>query len=115
MNLERGQVWEVHLEGDVHSYVIASEERFNRGNYAIVAPITSKRVDERSKLPNCVPLSAGTAGLTRDSVIQGENVTLVKKSEFFQDATQRGNLDGESQVSLIKAIGYVIGGDCYPL
>jgi len=115
MKLERGQIWNVCFKGDERRWVIVSQEEFNRGSYVTVAPITSTKFEQRSKLPNCVPLSRKTPGISCDCVIQGEGTTLVEKERFLADAQLVGKLSGESRMELVKAIGYVIGGDCTPL
>lgn len=113
--LERGQIWNVSFEGDERRWVIVSQEEFNRGNYVMAAPITSAKFEQRSRLPNCVPLSSRIPGITRDCVIQGEGTTLVEKERFLQNAMPVGALDGAARMQLVRAIGHVIGGECIPL
>jgi mRNA-degrading endonuclease toxin of MazEF toxin-antitoxin module len=52
-------------EMEPHPVVVVSREELNRGNWVVAVLITSKRFEERSKQPNCVPFRAGEFGLGR--------------------------------------------------
>jgi mRNA-degrading endonuclease toxin of MazEF toxin-antitoxin module len=61
-------------EMEPHPIVVVSREELNRGNWVAAVLTTSKRFEERSKQPHCVPFRAGEFGLTRDCVAQGESL-----------------------------------------
>jgi mRNA-degrading endonuclease toxin of MazEF toxin-antitoxin module len=58
----------------LHPGVVVSREELNRGDRVVVAIVTSSRFAVRSNLPNCVPIKAGSFGLTKDCVVQGESI-----------------------------------------
>jgi mRNA-degrading endonuclease toxin of MazEF toxin-antitoxin module len=61
-------------EMEPHPVVVVSREELNRGNWVAAVLITSKRFEERSKQPHCVPFRAGQFGLSKDCVAQGESL-----------------------------------------
>ena len=63
-----------HPAGQKHPFLIVSRDELNRGKRVIGVNITSVDVERRSAYPNCIPIAAGQLGLSKDSVIQCENV-----------------------------------------
>ncbi len=59
-------------EMEPHPVVVVSREELNRGNWVAAVLITSKRFEERSKQPHCVPFRAGEFGLSKDCVASDE-------------------------------------------
>ena len=98
-------------EMESHPVVVISREELNRGNWVSAVLITSKRFQERSKLPNCVPFRSGEFGLSMDCVAQGESLFSIRREDLGE---QVGTLDDERWRGLVKAVGYVIGSDCEP-
>ena len=98
-------------EMEPHPVVVVSREELNRGNWVAAVLITSRRVEERSKQPQCVPFRAGEFGLNRDCVAQGESLFSIRRNEL---STQLGTLDEERWRDLVKALGNMLGSDCEP-
>jgi mRNA-degrading endonuclease toxin of MazEF toxin-antitoxin module len=65
-----------------HPIVVISREELNRGNWVAAVLITSKRFEERSKQPHCVPFRAGEFGLSRDCVAQTESLFSIRRVEL---------------------------------
>jgi mRNA-degrading endonuclease toxin of MazEF toxin-antitoxin module len=98
-------------EIEPHPIVVVSREELNRGNRVAAVLITSKRFEERSKKPQCVPLRAGEFGLNRDCVAQGESLFSIRREDLGDCL---GRLDDKRWRSLVKALGNMIGSDCEP-
>jgi mRNA-degrading endonuclease toxin of MazEF toxin-antitoxin module len=62
-----------------HPIVIVSREELNRGNWVVAVLITSKRFEELSRQPNCVPFRAGEFGLGVDCVAQTESLFSIRR------------------------------------
>lgn len=101
-------------ETEARPVVVVSREKLNRGDYVVVAPITSARVNTRWHLPNCVPLRADHYGLSDDCVVQGESIVNLHQSYLDLETGPIGTLDADAMRDLIRAIGYVISADCEP-
>ena len=95
--------------------VVVSREDLNRGDYVVAAVITSAKFAVRSKLANCVPLSAGQFMMTKDCVVQGETVSPVPIDQLDLAGGPVGTLDDATLRDVIKAIGYVMEADCEPV
>jgi len=98
-------------EMEPHPVVVVSREELNRGNWVAAVLVTSKRFEERSNQPHCVPFRAGEFGLTKDCVAQGESLFSIRRQEL---GDHLGTLDDERWRSLIKALGNMMGSDCEP-
>jgi mRNA-degrading endonuclease toxin of MazEF toxin-antitoxin module len=98
-------------EMEPHPVVVVSREELNRGNWVVAVLITSKRFEERSKQPNCVPSRAGEFGLGPDCVAQAESLFSIRGEELGEHL---GTLDDERWRELIKAIGNMMGSECEP-
>jgi mRNA-degrading endonuclease toxin of MazEF toxin-antitoxin module len=68
--------------GQKHPVVVISRQELNKGLQVVTAMITSASFDVRSRLANCVPLSAGEFGIAKDCVIQCENVIALSVSRL---------------------------------
>ena len=110
----QGEIWHAHPPSGSRPWIVVSADRFNRGGYLTVVPITSKRFEDRKDLPNCVPLRAGEYGLSRDSVVQAEGVSLIERSDLELGVGPIDQLDPNKMREVIKAIGYVLDADCEP-
>ncbi|MFI5454876.1 MAG: type II toxin-antitoxin system PemK/MazF family toxin [Isosphaerales bacterium] len=98
-------------EMEPHAVVVVSREELNRGNWVAAVLITSKRFEERSKQPHCVPFRAGEFGLSKNCVAQGESLFSIRRQEL---GDHLGTLDGERWRSFVKALGNMMGSDCEP-
>jgi mRNA-degrading endonuclease toxin of MazEF toxin-antitoxin module len=98
-----------------HPVVVVSREELNRGDYVVAAVITSTKFAVRSKLANCVPLLAGTFGMTKDCVIQGETVGPIPTDQLDLANGPISQLDGVTLRDVVRAIGYVMEADCEPI
>jgi mRNA-degrading endonuclease toxin of MazEF toxin-antitoxin module len=101
-----------HPAGQKHPFLIVSRDELNRGKRVIGVNITSVDVERRSAYPNCIPIAAGKFGLSKDSVIQCENVVALNRVRL--EATPIGKVDRETVRDVIKALGYVFDADCEP-
>lgn len=113
-DLRPGQIWWAHTANGLKQRLIVSEERFNRGNYVTIVPITSKRVAERRALPNCVFLPSGQFCQTSDSVVQCEGIALVERTYLSIEDGMIAELDATTMREVIRAVGVVIGAECEP-
>jgi mRNA-degrading endonuclease toxin of MazEF toxin-antitoxin module len=98
--------------GQKHPVVVLSREELNKGLQVITALITSVSFDVRSRLANCVPIRAGKFGITKDCVIQCENVVALSTSRI--EPAPVGKLDAITMRDVVKALGYVFDADCEP-
>ncbi|HUU97242.1 MAG TPA: type II toxin-antitoxin system PemK/MazF family toxin [Phycisphaerae bacterium] len=113
MTARLGEIWYGYVGPErKRRVIIVSREELNRGAYATIVPITSRRFELRKKLPNCVPLFAGRFGLTKNCVAQAENITLVRHSDLDFESGPLAELDAITLRAVVKAIGNVIGADC---
>ena len=87
---------------------MVSREELNRGDYVVAVPITSARVMERMNLANCVLLSRGQFGLTRDCVAQAEAIFSVSLDEIDISKGPIARLDPETLHKVKRAIANVI-------
>ena len=94
-----------------HPVVFVSRDELNRDNWVVAVLITSKRFEERSKQPNCVPFQAGEFGLGRDCVARAESLFSISCDELGEHL---GTLHDERWRELIKAIGNMMGSECEP-
>ena len=95
--------------------IVVSREELSRGHYVVVVPCTSRRVEERKELPNCVFFASGEFGMTKDCVAQCEQITALLTEYLNIDSGPIATLDGTRMRDVIRAIGNAIGSDCEPL
>jgi mRNA-degrading endonuclease toxin of MazEF toxin-antitoxin module len=110
--MDQGQIHFVRLDSGPQPGIVVSSEPYNRGLYVLAVLCTSTRLDERSRLPSCVPFQAGEFGFTKDCVAQCERVTLLRKSDL--DSEIVGTLNPLRMREIIRAIGHVLDCDCEP-
>jgi len=110
MPLRPGEVYRL-TEGD-RPAIVVSREALNRGDYVVVVPVTTKRLDARRNLPNCVYFRGGQFGFDKECVAQAEAITLVDKAVLDLGAGPAGRLSEEVMRDLIRAIGNVVGAEC---
>lgn len=90
--------------------IVVSRSQFNRGKYVTIVPLTTKRLSERSSLPNCVLLDKGRFGVTKKCVAQADQIAVINSNRLRQPSI--GKLDFDTHRSLINAIGYVLSANC---
>ncbi len=98
-----------------HPVVVVSREKLNRGDYVTAVEFTSKRLELRWDLPNCVPFRAGQFGLTKNCVARAETIGDVFRSDLDEVNGPIGTLNDQAMRDLVKAIGFVISSDCEPV
>jgi mRNA-degrading endonuclease toxin of MazEF toxin-antitoxin module len=98
-------------EMEPHPVVVVSREELNRGNWVAAVLITTKRFEERSKQPHCVPFRAGEFGLSTDCVAQGESLFSIRPEGLGEHL---GTLDDERWRDLVRAVGNMMGSVCEP-
>src|SRR5215469_4175089 len=89
-------------EMEPYPVVVVSREELNRGNRVAAVLITSKRFEERSKQPHCVPFQAGEFGLSKDCVAQAESLFSLHRDDLGEHV---GTLENERWRELVKALG----------
>jgi mRNA-degrading endonuclease toxin of MazEF toxin-antitoxin module len=110
--IQPGEIYLADFEEmEPHPVVVVSREELNRGNWVAAVLITSKRFEQRSKQPHCVPFRAGEFGLSVDCVAQGESLFSIRREEL---GTHLGTLDHHRWRDLVKALGNIMGSDCEP-
>lgn len=110
--MKRGDVYDARfdpIEGSEAAgrrpAVIVSRDAFNRSSpVVIVVPCTSYR-QGRTIYPSQVLLRAGHAGLSADSVVQGEQIRAIAKTRLIR---QRGSLSGAAMVAVSTALARVL-------
>ncbi len=114
-DLAPGQIWFADLEpSGRRPVIILSRLELNRGKTVVVVACTTRKFQERSKLPNCFPIHAGTFGMPEDCVAAGEFVSQIAVGQLDLDAGAVGELDEIAYRGLVRAVGYAIGSDCEP-
>ena len=94
--------------------VVVSREELNRGDYVVVLPLTTARLEVRRKLPNCVPIQGAKYGL-KDCVAQAEMISTLSRSDLLDpEKGPVAKLDDEMMRSLIRALGYVVRAEFKP-
>jgi len=94
--------------------VVVSREELNRGEYVVVLPLTTARLEVRRKLPNCVSIHGAKYGL-KDCVAQAEMISALSRSDLLD--AEKGpiaKLDDEIMRNLVRAVGHVIRAEFKP-
>lgn len=113
--MEPGELyWATLPNAPRHPVVVLSRQELNRGHNVLVALLTSSRFDERRFFPNCVPLLAGSFGLSKNCVIQAQSIFSLEQSDLDLDDGPIGRLDDSTHRALIRAAGYVLAAECEP-
>lgn len=111
--MTRGEIYFADLnEAGIRPIAIVSRDLLNRGRYLPVVPFITTHFERRRRLPNCVAFHAGQFGLDKDCVAQCEVMLTIEQSQLL--AAPIGQLDGEAMRDIVRAIGFVIVGDCEP-
>lgn len=107
-----GEVHPAELESiGPHYVVILSREGLNRDRWVMVALISSRELDVRRNLRNCVPIEAGEFGFTTDCVVLGESVINLLHEGLLEHV---GTLDDDRMREVVRAVGYAMGAECEP-
>jgi mRNA-degrading endonuclease toxin of MazEF toxin-antitoxin module len=94
--------------------LVVSRESLNRGGYVVIVAFTTKRLEQRRKLANCVAFKSGEFGLTSDCVAQCETISSVPVDALDLHNGPIGRLDSATLRSVVGSIGYVIESSCEP-
>ena len=92
--------------------VIVSRDELNRGRYVVAVPFTTSNYGRRRTLPNCVAFSTDEFGLSKDCVAQCEAILNIEISQL--DPAPLGRVDDDAMRDIVRAIGFVIAGECEP-
>ena len=95
-----------------HQVIIVSQQKFNRGNFVVAVPSTSKRVELRRGLPNCVHFESDTYGFSVPTVAQCEGISLIRKEYIDLSSGPLATLAEADVPRLVQAIGEVIDATC---
>ncbi len=110
---------EIYLYSDPsippHPVVVVSREELNRGDRVVAAIITSAKFAVRSQLANCVVLTAGEFGLTKNCVVQCETLFNAPLVHLDVATGPIGMLDDAAMRDVIRAVGFVMDSDCEPV
>jgi len=110
-----GELYFAYIESeDRRPIIIVSQQKLNLGKYVVAIPLTSKNLEKRCNLPNCVSFKADSFGLEKDCVAQCEGITVVDKDFIELNTGPIAILDGEKWRLLVHAIGYVVCAVCEP-
>src|SRR5689334_5989659 len=113
MPYEQGGIYWVNDGGSVaRPFPLISREDLNQGDYLTVVPFTTRNLEARRGLPNCVPFNRGEFGLTKDCVAQCEAIQYLPKAEIARGPD--GPIDDERLRAVVLAIGYVVDAECAP-
>ena len=98
-------------QGKERRVVVVSRDTLNGGDYVVVVPFTTQKLDERKKLPSCVFVPGGIAGphgVTKDCIAKADEISRILKNEIDWTQGKKGRLPTEYMEQIIKAIRYVI-------
>jgi mRNA-degrading endonuclease toxin of MazEF toxin-antitoxin module len=97
-----------HGNDESRRVLVVSREELNQGKYVIVIPFTSRRLDDRKYLPNCVFFHADEFGLTADCVAQADQIAVIPLAVLDQDAGCIGKLTPDRLEEVHEAIKYTL-------
>lgn len=113
-SVSQGTLYWAWIGGNRHPIVIVSRDNLNHGDYIVTIPFSTKRIEYRRGLANCVFFDSGDFGLPYDCVAMTEAIGQMTKSDIDFDTGPMGVIDPEVMRELIKAVGYTIDSDCEP-
>ncbi len=113
MTPEPGQVfWAFHDKR--RPVIVVSRHELNAGDYVVVVPLTSARLEDRRKQPNCVALDSQRHHVPKSCVAQAEAIAVLPKSDLDLSEGPVSVLDDSAMRDVIRAIGNVISACCEP-
>ena len=109
----QGDIYRV-ISGDEadHFVIIVSHEKFNRGSYVVAVPVTSKRVEQRWTLSNCVSFASGDYCFNTKCVARCERISLLTKQDVDMTRGPLAQLERDDVARIVAAIGEVIHATC---
>jgi mRNA-degrading endonuclease toxin of MazEF toxin-antitoxin module len=87
--------------------LVISRNELNHGIYLSIIPFTTKHLEERRLLPNCISFEAEEFGLTKDCVAQADLLAAIPKRDVDLAAGAIGTLDQDRLDEVLEAIKYV--------
>ena len=115
--ISQGEVWDADFgetepgteRPRLRPVIVLSRSELNKGRSVLVVPLTSKKVEIRSRHPNNVFLPSGAGGLTVPSVAQTELASAIDQEYLV---TRRGRLSDEQFSKVLQALMWTV--DYYP-
>ena len=98
-------------EGKPRPVVVVSRDDLNRGDYVVVVPFTTQKLDNRGGLQSCVLFRAGESGLARDCVAKTDEITFVSITELDWKRGRVGRVLAPRMNEIVRAIRYMIRDD----
>ncbi|HEY4761725.1 MAG TPA: type II toxin-antitoxin system PemK/MazF family toxin [Thermoguttaceae bacterium] len=113
MNPQRGEIYLVPFgqEGKPRPVVIVSRDTLNGGNYVIVVPFTTQKLEERKGRQSCVFFNAGEGSLSQDCVAKTDEIQRIFKTEIDWVRGRIGRFSQDQMSKIVRAIRFVIRDD----
>ena len=112
MPVQRGDVFFAPFgQSKPRPVVIVSRDDHNNGDYVVVVPFTTQRLDQRRRLASCVFFKAGDCGLTQDCVAKTDEITFIPIRELDWRRKRAGRVVGSKMKEIVRAIRYMIRDD----
>jgi mRNA-degrading endonuclease toxin of MazEF toxin-antitoxin module len=109
MNPQRGEIYLVPFgQGKPRPVVIISHDVLNGGDYVIVVPFTSQKLDVRKGLQSCVFFNAREGGLDKDCVAKADEIQRISKTEIDWRIGRIGRFSSEQMRKIVRAVRFVI-------
>jgi len=95
-----------------HFAIVVSHAKFNRGSYIVAVPVTTKRIEQRKALPNCVFFASSDYCFSQECVARCEIISLLLKSDIDVASGPLARLTKEDIGRMVAAVGDVINATC---
>jgi mRNA-degrading endonuclease toxin of MazEF toxin-antitoxin module len=112
MNPQRGEIYLVPFgQGKPRPVVIVSRDTLNGGDYLIVIPFTTQKLDERKGRQSCVFFNSGEGGLSQDCVAKADEIQRIFKTEIDWKTGRIGRFTPQQMDKIVRAVRFVIRDD----
>jgi len=109
MNPERGALYYLPFgDGKMRPVVVVSRDNLNAGDFVVVVPFTTQKLERRRHLDSCAFFHAGEGGLKEDCVAKADEITRIQKVEIDWRAGRLGRLTNDQMKRIVRAIRFVI-------
>lgn len=110
---QRGDIYWLPFgqEGKERPVVVVSRDPLNEGDFVVVVPFTTQKLERRKLLKNCVFFRAGQCGLLEDCVAKADEITRILTTEINWQKGKLGRLLVPDMAKIVRAIRYVIRDD----
>ena len=110
--VQRGDVFYAPFgEGKPRPVVVVSRDDLNRGDYVVVVPFTTQKLENRGVLQFCVLFKAGESGLAQDCVAKTDEITFVSVTELDWKRGRVGRVLAARMKEIVRAVRYMIRDD----